>query len=132
MPEPEEYDEEYDVILRSEEGQAICEVEGVDNGAVDVDKYRQLLDYVEDAASRGQEYRGILVGNAYRLSPPETRPSQFTDHAREGCNRQGYCMLPTTELYKVVCAVLEDPDDEVLRQRARCSILAKVGKYEFT
>jgi len=41
-------------------------------------------------------------------------------------------MLPTTELYKVVCAVLEDPDDEVLRQRARCSILAKVGEYEFT
>ena len=27
---------------------------------------------------------------------------------------------------------VEDPDDEVLRQRARCSILAKVGKYEFT
>jgi len=43
-----------------------------------------------------------------------------------------YCLLPTSELFSAVCAVLRSTNDEALKQRIRNSILSTVGAWKFT
>jgi len=134
VPEPEEYTGEWDVELHQPvtSETAIAEVEG-STGLVDVDKYRQLLDYVQAEVLEGRDHKGILIGNGNRLSAldaPE-RQNQFTEHALRGAKKNGFCLLPTTELFKAVCAVLEAADDEGLKIRIRDSILSTEGVWTF-
>ncbi len=134
VPEPEEYAGEWDVELHEplSSSTAIGEVEG-STGAVNVDKFRQLLDYVHSEVEQGRDHKGILVGNGYREMAPDAaeRQSQFTEKALFGARRFGFCLLPTTELFKAVCAVLESADAEGLKTKMRQSILSKVGVWDF-
>lgn len=134
VPEPEEYAGEWDVELHqaSSSETAIAEIEG-STGQVNVDKYRQLLDYVQAEVLEGRDHKGILIGNGNRLSAldaPE-RQNQFSDHALRGAKKNSFCLLPTTELFKAVCAVLEGPEDEGLKIRIRESLLSSVGVWTF-
>jgi hypothetical protein len=112
---------------------ALGEVEGLE-GVIDVDKYRQLLDYIEAEALEGRDHEGILVGNGFTLTPPEApqRQQQFSEHAKCGANRNGFCLLPTSELFKAVCAVLDAPSDEALKIAVRDSLMTTVGVWGFT
>jgi hypothetical protein len=112
---------------------ALGDVEGPD-GAVDVHKSRQLLDYIEGEALLTRRYKGILIGNGYRMKPPEAneRQAQFTNHALIRASMYGTCLLPTTELFKAVCAVLKSPDNEGLKIEVRDSILNMVGPWTFS
>jgi hypothetical protein len=134
VPDPEDYVGEWDFELHEvrSSGTAIGEIEG-SGGVVDVDKYRQLLDYVQAEVLEGREHKGILVGNGFRLTAPDApeRQNQFSDHALRGAKKNGFCLLPTTELFKVVCAVLETPENEGLKIRLRDSILSTVGVWTF-
>ena len=132
--EPEDYDAEWDVDLTDEEtgATAVGEVEGSE-GAINVDKLRQLLDYVEAEENAGRKRKGILIGNGYRLKgldEPERR-EQFTEMAVKRAKGFEYCLLPTTDLFAAVCAVLERSGDEALRRHLRHSILATVGVWRF-
>ena len=134
VPEPEEYLGEWDVEVREEQSgrTALGEVEGSE-GVIDVDKYRQLLDYVEAEALEGRDHKGILIGNGFRLLAPDApeRNTQFSEHAQRGAARNHFCLLPTTELFKAVCAVLEFPEDEALKATIRESLLATTGPWAF-
>jgi hypothetical protein len=134
VPEPEEYTGEWDVDLLEQESSrtGIGEVEGSE-GPIDVDKYRQLLDYVEAEALEGREHKGILIGNGFRLQPPDAaeRQQQFSDHALRGAARNGFCLMPTTEVFKAACAVLEALDAEGLKIEIRDSIFKTVGVWKF-
>jgi len=134
VSEPQEYAGEWDVELKDPMSgdSAIGEMEGSE-GPIDVDKYRQLLGYVNEEVLQGRKHKGILIGNGYRskeLNAPE-RLSQFTEHALRGGTYNGFCLLPTTELFKAVCAVLESPGDEPLKVDIRRSILSAVGVWTF-
>ncbi|MGA8271452.1 MAG: hypothetical protein WB919_07810 [Candidatus Sulfotelmatobacter sp.] len=133
VAEPEEYEGEWDVQAEEPVSgrTALGEVEGSD-GPIDVDKYRQLLDYIEAEALEGREHKGILIGNGFRQLPPEAteRQNQFTDHAQRGAARNRFCLLPTTELFKAVCAVLESPD-EGFKAAIRDSLLNATGPWSF-
>jgi hypothetical protein len=133
--EAEEYEGEWDVDLTEEGtgGSAVGEVEGSE-GAINVDKLRQLLDYVEAEENDGRRRKGILIGNGYRLkglSEPE-RGEQFTEMAVKRAKGFEYCLLPTNELFAAVCAVLKSPKDEALKKRIRDSLLSTVGVWKFT
>ncbi len=130
VPEPEEYLGEWDVELRSGDGTAIAEVEGAE-GVVSVDKFRQLLHYLGEEELSARSHKGILVGNGFRLQEPHSRPPQFSDHAAGAASKFGICLLPTTELFKCVVAILEKPDDAKLRHEIRQSLLAAVGPWSF-
>lgn len=134
VPEPEEYTGEWDIsLLEPESNKTILgEVEGSE-GPIDVDKYRQLLDYIEAEALEGREHKGILVGNGFRLQAPDAgeRQQQFTDHALRGAARNGFCLMPTTEIFKAVCAVLEATNAEGLKIEIRDSIFKTVGVWKF-
>jgi hypothetical protein len=111
---------------------ALGEVEGSE-GVIDVDKYRQLLDYVETEAQEGRDHKGILIGNGFRLLAPDApeRHNQFSEHAQRGAVRNRFCLVPTTELFKAICAVLESPRDQALRTTIRQSLLATTGPWSF-
>jgi hypothetical protein len=132
VPEPDHYEGEWDVEVRESSASAIGEVEGSE-GVIDVDKYRQLLDYVQAEALEGRDHKGILIGNGYRLTPPEApeRQSQFSPHALRGAHKNNFCLLPSTELFKAVCAVLEAPEDEGRKIAIRSSIFSTVGVWTF-
>jgi len=134
VPESDKYAGEWDIELQEPRSSstAIGEVEGSD-GVIDVDKYRQLLDYVQVEVLEGRDHKGILSGNGYRLTAPDAveRQSQFSDHALRGAKKNGFCLLPATELFKAACAVLESPEDEGLKIRVRDSILSTVGVWTF-
>lgn len=63
---------EFDVVFESEEGRLIGEAEGKDNKAINVDKLRQLAMNIHEDLQRDEvakPAKGVLFGNAYRLSP---------------------------------------------------------------
>ncbi len=98
VPEPDDYAGEWDVELHDGRlsASAIGEIEGSE-GVVDVDKYRQLLDYVQAEALEGRDHKGILIGNGYRVAAPDAaeRQSQFSDHALRGAKKKGFaCWQP--------------------------------------
>jgi hypothetical protein len=134
VPEPDEYAGEWDVELHEllSSATAIGEVEGSE-GIIDVDKYRQLLDYIQAESLEDRDHKGILIGNGYRLMPLDAaeRKSQFSHHALRGAKKNKFCLLPTMELFKAVCAVLETPGDERLKVRIRDSLLSTVGVWTF-
>lgn len=134
VPEPDEYSEDWDAYLTHPDGRtAIAEVEGTE-GIVDVWKHRQLLEYVETEAQEGRTHKGILVGNGFRLAPLDSpeRNNQFSEHVIRGAQRNGFCLLPTTELFKAVCAVLEDAQNLELKKSICDSLFSVVGTWVFT
>jgi hypothetical protein len=133
VPEPEKYSGECDLELNSDAAlPAIGEIEGSE-GLINVDKYRQLLDYIQAEALEDRDHKGILIGNGWRLAAPESteRQNQFSDHALRGARKNGFCLMPTAELFKAVCSVLENPQDEGLKIKIRGSILSTVGVWTF-
>ena len=100
--EPEEYTEEYDLYIKENEITIIGEIEGKDNSPLDVDKYRQLLDYIEQESTKGVSCKGILIGNAFKDIDPAERKNQFSSHAIKGCERQKFCMITTHQLFDIV------------------------------
>lgn len=128
--EPDAYAGEWDLSMTDLDGTyVIGEVEGPE-GAVDVDKFRQLLNYQADELLQGKECKAILIGNAHRHQEPESRPVSFTEHTIKGAAKMGFCLLPTPELFKAVCAVLTF-NDEIKREKIRQSILKCTGIWKF-
>jgi len=98
-----------DLIVRSNEGDAIIAIAATDNAAVDLPSYRQLLDQVDRARTNGEgPGKGILVVNASCAIDPKHRPTEFTPQVLRGCKSQGFCLLTTYTLYKLVQRVLAD------------------------
>jgi hypothetical protein len=134
VPEPQDYRGEWDVQLNdaATNRTAIGEVEG-SKGLIDVDKYRQLNDYVDAETLEGRNHKGLLIGNGFRetdLNAAE-RQAQFSEHALRGAARNQFCLVPTSGLFKAVCACLRAPDDENLRIRIRDSFFETVGVWTF-
>jgi len=129
-----EFDEygEVDVVLDAPEGRAFVEVEGKGDDAIKVEKHSQLLRYVIDyQEDTGVRIKGILVGNAYRFSHPGKRASWFSDEVERGAQAHHFCLLTTEELFKVVCALLAVPSDD-LKAQIRSAILNTVGYFTFS
>lgn len=134
VPEPESYAGEWDVELcEPASGQsAIGEVEGSE-GLINIEKYRQLLDYVQSEVLCGREPKGILIGNGFRSKSQhaDERRAQFSEHALRAASRYCTCLLPTTELFKAVCAVLEKPRNHELQAAIRRSLLETTSVWIF-
>ncbi|UCF10429.1 MAG: hypothetical protein JSW65_01745 [Candidatus Bipolaricaulota bacterium] len=104
---------EFDHILaRSDEGDAQVVATATESAAVDITSYRRLLRLVDAARTEdvGPE-KGILVVSGSRELDPRHRPTQYTDAVVRGCRSQGFCLLTTFQLYKLVVSVAEGGDD---------------------
>ena len=131
VPEPESYEGEWDAEIREPESArtALVEIEGSEN-AINIDKYRQLNEYVDSEALQGRNHKGILVGNGFKSTDPSApeRQQQFTDAVIRGAERNHFSLVPTTELFRAVCKVLENPDERE-KNKIRNSILETIGPW---
>ncbi len=126
--EASEYVGEWDIDMSDPTGQRLIgEVEGPE-GAIDVQKFRQLLNYWNDELIEDREAKGLLIGNAYRNVAPNDRGDPFTQHALRGAEKHGFALIATTELFAAVCAVLSSPEEQ-LKKRIRSSLLSCVGPW---
>ncbi len=108
----------------------IGEIEGSIK-AIDIGKYRQLLDYVEDLRPKVKNCKGILIGNGYLDTEPSKRSEQFTEHTKEGCDKQKFCRMNTYELYKAISAILSRPKDQGLKDLIKQKILSCEGEFKY-
>lgn len=130
VKDPGEYDKPYDLLAIEGDTFIIGEIEG-SKAQVDVDKYRQLLDYVTEATIEGKGCKGILIGNGFVDSEPSKRKEQFTEQVIRGCDSQRYCRMTTTELYKAVYSILSQPSDTKTKNLIKDSILNCEGEFKF-
>ena len=124
-------DFEFDVVLECSEGRYIGEVEGRDSKPISIDKMRQLEVNIHEDLSRDEvsdPAKGILFGNAYRLSPPSDRPAEhFTAKCMKAAERNGTVLIRTCDLFEVAKALVDKPDAE-FAALCRKAILNTVGK----
>jgi len=121
---------EFDAVFCCDEGRFLGEVEGKDKGAIAVGKLDQLDRNIREDFERDEvdEYaRGVLFGNASRLTPPEERDQDFTDKCIEAARRSGAALVRTPDLFPIVRYLLSHEDPEFARQCREC-ILGTSGE----
>jgi hypothetical protein len=87
---------------------------------VGIDAYRRLLRRVDRARTEasGPE-KGILVVSGSRERDPKHRPTQFSTEVLRGCKSQGFCLITTYMLFKLVRRALEEKDADALATMRR-------------
>lgn len=118
------------VIIDPNGNRLIGECEGKDNCAIDIDKFRQLIDGLnEDWSKNGSSDRatGLLFGNPERLKKIEERTIDFTDKCKRGAEREKVGLILTKDLFKVV-QYLKNKNDEKFKEECREAILNNLGK----
>ncbi len=122
---------EFDVVSESAEGCFLGEVEGKDNSAINLQKFRQLLDNVnrehyKDNGAQKQKKLGVLFGNGFRLIAPEDRGYQFTNQCLDGAQREGFALVQTSDLYLAAMRI-RDTNDQNYAKDCRLAILNTKG-----
>ena len=108
-----EGESEFDVVFDAPEGRCLGEVEGKDSKAINIDKLSQLERNLQEDFAREdvQEYaKGVLFGNAERLTNPEARGDAFTAKCLSGAKRAHIALVRTPDLLEVVRYLKTHPD----------------------
>ena len=94
--------------IRSNEGDALVVVAATTDETIGLPEYRRLLREVDRSTTEGEGPRkGILVVSGSRELDPKRRPTQFSPEVLRGCQSQGYCLMTTYQLFKLVQHTLE-------------------------
>ena len=122
---------EFDAVFTDPSGSRLLgEAEGKDDKAVNIDKLDQLdRNIQEDYAKRpdNADYaKGVLFGNAFRLSPPTERGDFFTHKCLSGAKRLGVALVRTPDLFAAAKFLKENPNS-VFATSCREAILNTKG-----
>jgi len=91
------------LTLRSQEGDALVVAAAADGAKVELPAYRELLSSIDQAVTDGDgRLKGILVVSGSRELDPKRRATQFSEGVLRGCTDQGYCILSSYHLFKLV------------------------------
>ena len=91
------------ITLQSQEGDALVVAAAADGAKVKLPAYRQLLTSIDQAVTDGDgRLKGILVVSGSRELDPKRRATQFSEGVLRGCTDQGYCILSSYHLFKLV------------------------------
>lgn len=122
---------EMDQVIISPKGfRYIGESEGKDTKAINITKFRQLVDALNADFARDEVDKkafGILFGNAERLLEPRKRKLDFTDKCKNGAEREGIALIKTSELF-VVVRYLNEHNNEAFKVKCRKAIHDGLGK----
>ncbi len=123
---------EFDAVFSDPLGRRLLgEAEGKDDRAVNIDKLDQLdRNIQEDYTKRTDsiEYaKGVLFGNAFRLSPPAERGDFFTAKCVAGARRLGVALVRTPDLFTVAKFLKENRDTE-FAAKCREAVLTTEGE----
>lgn len=111
--------DEFDALLTSDEGRFLVEVEGRDNKAIATEKFDQLSRNVDLDFSRDDvdDYaKGVLVGNAFRLSPLAERNDFFTPKVLRGAANRGFALIKSPDLFYLVQYFLATKDTKFAKK----------------
>ena len=109
-PKPPLYGEEYVIEFNSKIG--VIEVKG-NKKSIKRDDFRQILDYLKEYELKDLgKYKGILIGNAWRLKPVDERDTKvtpiFPDNVMDIASKHGIALLSTIDLFDIFCKFLEE------------------------
>lgn len=100
-------------IIEIDGSEALIEVKGNVRSITKDDVAQLVADLMEHLKTTGQEINGILIGNGWRLEPPEQRDignkTLFSRDATRVAENHNIGLLSTTELFRAYCQTLEDP-----------------------
>jgi hypothetical protein len=123
----QEADSEFDAVMVDQDGtRLIGEAEGKDEKAISIDKLDQLErnlreDLVLQDEATARFATGVLFGNAYRFTPPETREDFFTTKCKLAAKRSQIALVKTTDLFNVA-QYLEGHPNADFAEKCRRSI----------
>lgn len=118
------------VIISPEKYRYIGECEGKDNKAININKFRQLVDCLNADFNRedvDEKAFGILFGNPERLKDPKERSLGFTEKCKKGAVRERIALIKTIDLFKVAKYLYEN-NDENFKKKCREAIHSYLGK----
>jgi hypothetical protein len=121
---------EFDAVFESPEGRCLGEAKGKDNKAVNIDKLSQLERNIQEDFARDEvkEYaKGVLFGNAFRLSPLEDRGKFFTEKCVSGAKRARVALIRTPDLFGPAKYLKEHPEDIEYAALCRKAIYTSEG-----
>jgi len=125
-----EADSEFDVVFVSPEGdRLIGEAEGKNDKPVAIEKLDQLERNIrEDFEKRADSSyaKGVLFGNASRLTPLEERGDFFTSKCIAGAKRSGTALVRTSDLFPIA-KYLKEHRDSGFAQMCRAALLETSG-----
>ena len=109
---------------------AFYEAEGASDTVVEWPYFRLQKRLEQDLLKTKAPKKGILVVNGQRLLSLNERTQPVSDTLRIAAENYRYALLTTTQLYDAIRAVLERPEDELLRATIRTRLLDAVGEVE--
>lgn len=119
-----------DLLVRSPEGDGIVAIAATDRQSVGLAHYRHLLDLVDRSRTSGDgPEKGILVVNASCAMDPKRRRTQFTPEVLRGCKSQGFCLITTYSLYKIIQRALADKPPQKELSRIRKALIECDGEF---
>jgi len=96
------------LAIRSEEGDGLVVAEATADEHVELAPYRCLLDAVDRTVTDGDGHsKGILVVSGSRELDPKRRPTQYSEAVLRGCESQGFCLVSSYQLFKLVQSAAE-------------------------
>ena len=118
------------IIISPARERFVAEVEGKDNSAINIDKFRQLESNIQEDLERDEVDEpaiGMLFGNGFRLTKPSERKEQFTDKCISNAKRLNVILVRTPDLFRVVKYIKESGDKTFLK-KCQESIINNRGK----
>ncbi|MDD5327867.1 MAG: hypothetical protein PHY02_08660 [Phycisphaerae bacterium] len=122
---------EFDAVFVSPEGRCLGEAEGKDNKAINIDKLSQLeRNLQEDFARDDVENfaKGVLFGNAFRLSPLAERGEFFTTKCISAAKRAKIALIRTPDMFIPAKYMKEHPTDMDYAKKCREAIAIAEGE----
>ena len=130
----ENYDDgnlELDQVIVGPDGERyVGETEGKDNGAINIEKFRQLESNIQEDLQREEVSNpaiGVLFGNGFRIVHPEKREEQFTEKCIKNAERVNAILVRTSDFFKVAKYIRESNDEE-FAEKCREAISESRGK----
>ena len=128
-------DSEFDVVLICDDGRCIGEAEGREKRAIGIDKMRQLeFNILEDLERDevSEPAKGILFGNAHRLTRPSERPdTHFTAKCVSAAKRSRTALIRTCRLFEVAKVLADEPNEEYAASCRKAILDASGVEVEF-
>ena len=121
---------QFDAVFVSPEGRCLGEAEGKDSKAINIDKFSQLERNLQEDFARDdvKEYaKGVLFGNAHRLSAPTERGDFFTQKCVSAAKRTRAALVRTSDLFGPAKYLKENQSDRQYAKQCREAIFGTEG-----
>jgi len=122
---------EFDVVFHCTESRCLGEAEGKDNKAINIDKMSQLERNLQEDFARNEVKdfaKGVLFGNAFRLTAVEKRGAFFTTKCISAAKRGRIALVKTPDLFGPAKYLKQHPNDKAYAKQCRDAIVNTEGE----